>query len=169
MSGLQVDVLGPLRLTVAGEPVRLHSRKQRLLLAALLVRAPRSSPAERLVDVLWDDELPADPLAALQVHVSRLRRALSPPEAGPTRWSPRPTGTGSLAPPRLAAAVADELTVVACTMLSEGLPVAEATVVARREPSTAGGALRHVVRPPFQTLGGWSAATVAPSPLQRVA
>jgi DNA-binding SARP family transcriptional activator len=80
LSRLQVDVLGPLRLTVAGRPVRLHSRKQRLLLAALLVKAPRAFSAERLVDVLWDDDLPADPPAALQVHVSRLRRALSPPE-----------------------------------------------------------------------------------------
>lgn len=73
-------VLGPLEIERVGEPVRLAGRKQRLLLAALLVAEPRAMSTARLADVLWPDELPSDPTASLQVHVSRLRGALGEAE-----------------------------------------------------------------------------------------
>jgi len=42
-------------------------------------------PADRLVDHLWGDDPPADAAKALQVHVSRLRRALDPDQVLHTR------------------------------------------------------------------------------------
>lgn len=65
--------------------------------------------------------------------------------------------------------VSDDLTVVACRVSSEGLSSVEATVVARRQTAAAGGALRHTVPPPVQSLGGWSASATAHLPLRRTA
>jgi DNA-binding SARP family transcriptional activator/pimeloyl-ACP methyl ester carboxylesterase len=67
-------VLGPVDvLSDDGEPRRPAGPKQRLLLAALLLHAPRTVSADRLIDLLWPRDLPADPAAALQTQVSRLR------------------------------------------------------------------------------------------------
>ncbi len=74
---MRYRVLGPLRLADQdGRAVSIRSRKQRLLLAALLAHAGRVVSADRLVDLLWHDDPPADPAGALHTHVSRLRRAL---------------------------------------------------------------------------------------------
>jgi DNA-binding SARP family transcriptional activator/pimeloyl-ACP methyl ester carboxylesterase len=73
---LRIKVLGPLDIDRTDGPVRLSGRKQRTLLAALLVLEPRAVSAQRLADTLWPDELPADPYASLQVHMSRLRGAI---------------------------------------------------------------------------------------------
>ena len=42
----------------------------------LLLRANETVSADRLIEQLWGDAVPADATNALQVHVSRLRRAL---------------------------------------------------------------------------------------------
>ena len=68
-----VRVLG--RVQIAGAEVRLGP-KQRLLLGALALR-PAGLNADTLADLLWGDEQPANPGAALQIHVSRLRRPLA--------------------------------------------------------------------------------------------
>src|SRR5215471_3871333 len=44
----------------------------------LLLAANQVVPADRLMDELWGEALPADPRAALRTQVSRLRRALGP-------------------------------------------------------------------------------------------
>jgi predicted ATPase/DNA-binding SARP family transcriptional activator len=62
-------VLGPLSPGSA-------SARQRLLLCCLLARANRFVAADRLVEELWGEALPADPGAALRTQVSRLRRRL---------------------------------------------------------------------------------------------
>jgi len=68
---------GPLRVIVAGgETVRPRGGKQAQLLATLLVRAPRIVTTDALLDRLWPDDPPEDPIAALYVHVSRLRSFL---------------------------------------------------------------------------------------------
>ena len=74
---LAFGVLGPLSVTLDGEPVRLGGPKERLVLAALLLASSRVVGAERLIDVLWDEEPPGRALATLQVHVSNLRRRLA--------------------------------------------------------------------------------------------
>ena len=70
--------LGPLEVRVGGRPVDLGPAKQRALLGVLLALAPDAVPVERLVDELWPDGGPGQPLRSLQVYVSALRRALGP-------------------------------------------------------------------------------------------
>ncbi|MDB1089989.1 BTAD domain-containing putative transcriptional regulator [Streptomyces sp. ACA25] len=77
------SVLGPLTVrTTDGVPVAVPEAKVRALLAALLVHAGQAVPSDRLVDHLWGDRLPRDPIGALQTKVSRLRRALARAETG---------------------------------------------------------------------------------------
>ncbi|MFG1990995.1 alpha/beta fold hydrolase [Actinoplanes sp. NPDC048988] len=73
---MRFGVLGAVRAYAAdGTPIPLGDR-QRALLAALLARAGRTVAADRLAELIWGGQLPADPAAALHSQVSRLRRAL---------------------------------------------------------------------------------------------
>lgn len=82
-SGLRFGLLGPPILYDGhgGAGVRVvGSRKQRILLAALLLEAGRVVSAEALQDALWGSTPPASAKASLHNHVSRLRRLLDDPE-----------------------------------------------------------------------------------------
>ena len=80
---MRFGVLGPLTVwTAQGRPVRVPEVKVRLLLAGLLVDPGRVVPADRLVEDLWGDALPANPTASLQTRASQLRRALENAEPG---------------------------------------------------------------------------------------
>ncbi|WP_433327834.1 alpha/beta fold hydrolase [Spirillospora sp. CA-294931] len=80
---MRFEVLGPLVVrTSAGELVKVPDRKVRALLADLLVSAGRPVSADRLIDDLWGEELPANPTATLQTRVSQLRKALEDAESG---------------------------------------------------------------------------------------
>jgi len=61
---------------VHGHPVPLGGRKQRALLAALLVEPGTALSAGRLIDEIWGDNPPAAPLRSIQVYISALRTAL---------------------------------------------------------------------------------------------
>ena len=74
-------MLGPLEVQDGGAPVPLGSAKQRMLLAALLVHANAVVSVDRLADILWGDEPPADAAATLRNYVSRLRAVLEPDRA----------------------------------------------------------------------------------------
>src|SRR5205823_2836115 len=68
---------GPVEVVVGeGAAVALGGRKQRALLAELLLRRGAAVPRERLVDVVWGDRPPASAITALQVYVHGLRRAV---------------------------------------------------------------------------------------------
>ena len=54
----------------------LGGRKQRALLAVLLLRANELVPTVRIVDELWGGAPPPTAVKAVQVHVSQLRKAL---------------------------------------------------------------------------------------------
>jgi DNA-binding SARP family transcriptional activator/pimeloyl-ACP methyl ester carboxylesterase len=70
-------VLGPVTVEAeSGERVAPGGRKQRQLLASLLLHAPGVASADGLIDCLWPGRLPDDPSAALQTQVSRLRTFL---------------------------------------------------------------------------------------------
>ena len=71
-------LLGPLRVTHLGEPVRLGGVKQRGVLAALLIDPGRRVSRDGLIDMVWGDEPPAGGANTLQVHISQLRKALAP-------------------------------------------------------------------------------------------
>ncbi len=74
---MQVRILGTLEvLDDSGRPVAVVGPRQRAALALLALRAGHVIPADELVDVLWEEEPPANAANALQTVVSRLRRAL---------------------------------------------------------------------------------------------
>ncbi|MEU7527627.1 BTAD domain-containing putative transcriptional regulator [Saccharothrix sp. NPDC042600] len=80
---MRFGVLGPLAVwTSDARPVRIPELKVRALLAELVLEAGRVVPADRLVDHLWGQRLPANPLGALQTRVSQLRGALDNAEPG---------------------------------------------------------------------------------------
>ena len=73
-----VDVLGPVRLCVDGEERAIGGRRERLLLALLAATPGKHVGDDRLVDELWGEAPPTGVSSALQVAVSRVRRALGP-------------------------------------------------------------------------------------------
>ncbi|WP_419998277.1 BTAD domain-containing putative transcriptional regulator [Streptomyces boninensis] len=80
---MRFGVLGSLAVwTSEGRVVRVPEVKVRSLLADLLIHAGRVVPAERIIDDLWGERLPANPAGALQTRVSQLRRALEDAEPG---------------------------------------------------------------------------------------
>lgn len=73
---LQFRILGPLEASRGGTIIDLGPRKQRAVLAILLLNANRVVPTERLIDELWGDRPPETARSALQVYVAGLRKAL---------------------------------------------------------------------------------------------
>ena len=79
---VEFRLLGPLGITAGDRPVQLPGAAERALLALLLLSPGRMVTAGTLIDRLWDDgDLPADPSNALQLRVSKLRRALTGTDA----------------------------------------------------------------------------------------
>jgi DNA-binding SARP family transcriptional activator/tetratricopeptide (TPR) repeat protein len=72
---MRFHLLGPVEAVVAERNV-VPPGRGRLVLAALLLRANSTVSRNDLVDALWEADLPANPEAALQTTVSRLRSAL---------------------------------------------------------------------------------------------
>jgi YVTN family beta-propeller protein len=73
---LQFRLLGPLEAWRDGAILDLGARKQRAVLALLLLSANRVVSTERLIDELWGDSPPETARSALQVYVAGLRKAL---------------------------------------------------------------------------------------------
>src|SRR4051812_25032414 len=78
-------MLGPFEVRGGPQPLAL-ARKQKALLALLLLSANRVVARERLIDELWGEEPPKRAAKAIQVYVSQLRKLL-PPETVLTRSS----------------------------------------------------------------------------------
>jgi DNA-binding SARP family transcriptional activator len=84
---MEFRILGPLEVLKDGRALELGGRKQRLLLATLLLEANRVVSTDRLIDALWEEEPPETAQKALQVYVSQLRKLL-----GSERLETRPPG-----------------------------------------------------------------------------
>jgi DNA-binding SARP family transcriptional activator len=82
---LHLHVLGELTATRDGAVVDLGGRRQRAVLAGLVIRRDQVVPADELVDWVWGDHPPADGNGALQAYVSHLRRRLQPDETARRR------------------------------------------------------------------------------------
>ena len=77
MTEVEFRLLGAMQLRVDDAPAQLPGAAERGLLAVLLLSPGRTVAASSLIDRLWSESaLPADPLNALQLRVSKLRRAL---------------------------------------------------------------------------------------------
>ena len=75
---MEVMLLGPLEVRDRGRPLSVPGSRPRALLALLALNAGRVMPAQRLIELLWGDEVPPSAANALQVHVSTLRKVLEP-------------------------------------------------------------------------------------------
>lgn len=69
-------LLGPVRAERDGRPVLPSRRRERALLAVLLLGLNEAVPVGRLLDLLWDGDPPDSARASLHSHVSRLRTSL---------------------------------------------------------------------------------------------
>jgi DNA-binding SARP family transcriptional activator len=70
-------ILGPLEVLDEGRRVALVGSKQRALLGLLLINAGETLSTDRLIDELWGERPPATAAKTVQVHISRLRKALA--------------------------------------------------------------------------------------------
>ncbi|MGY1604034.1 BTAD domain-containing putative transcriptional regulator [Geodermatophilus sp. SYSU D00815] len=84
---VEFGVLGGVWATHDGAPVDLGGHRQRSVVARLLVARGAVVPADLLVADLWHAETPPRAQAALQAHISHLRRSLEPdrPPRAPAR------------------------------------------------------------------------------------
>ena len=79
---MDFHILGPIEAIERDRPLALGGAKQRALLGMLLLHAGEVVSSDRLIDELWRGERREEALKALQVAVSRLRKALEPDRAG---------------------------------------------------------------------------------------
>jgi predicted ATPase/DNA-binding SARP family transcriptional activator len=77
---MEFRILGPLEVRGELGAVALSGIKPRAVLAMLLLHANEPVSAERLALALWGDDAPAGATKTVQVHVSRLRKALGDPQ-----------------------------------------------------------------------------------------
>ena len=73
---MEFRILGPLQAVDNGRAVPLGGAKQRALLTLLLLHANETISRDRLIDELWGARPPATAAKTVQVHISRLRKAL---------------------------------------------------------------------------------------------
>jgi DNA-binding SARP family transcriptional activator/tetratricopeptide (TPR) repeat protein len=73
-----VGVLGPLLVRTGGEPVPVPAPKQRVILAALALRAGQVASYDELAEIVWDGTPPAGARVAIRNYVKRLRQILGP-------------------------------------------------------------------------------------------
>jgi DNA-binding SARP family transcriptional activator len=87
---VEFGLLGPLVVRAGGVPVVVSASKQRVLLAALLLRANQVVGAGELAEAVWEGCPPETARVTLQNYVKRLRHVLGP--AGYERIVTRPAG-----------------------------------------------------------------------------
>jgi DNA-binding SARP family transcriptional activator/tetratricopeptide (TPR) repeat protein len=88
--GVEFGLLGPLVVRAGGSRVMVSAGKQRVLLAALLLRANQVVGPGELAEAVWEGRPPETARVTLQNYVKRLRQALAP--AGYERIVTRPAG-----------------------------------------------------------------------------
>jgi DNA-binding SARP family transcriptional activator/ABC-type sugar transport system substrate-binding protein len=76
-------ILGPLEVVADGNPVALGTLKERLVLGVLLLHANEFVSRERLIDDLWGEAPPPTARKAVNVYLSKIRKALSVAGADP--------------------------------------------------------------------------------------
>jgi DNA-binding SARP family transcriptional activator len=87
---VEFGLLGPLVVRAGDAPVVVSASKQRVLLAALLLRANQVVAAAELAEAVWEGSPPETARVTLQNYVKRLRHVLGP--AGYQRIVTRPAG-----------------------------------------------------------------------------
>ena len=123
---LRVAVLGPVRAWRGDTELELGAPQRRAVLGLLAVRANQVVARDELIDGIWGEDLPAQSVNALHVHVARLRSVLEP---GRERRAPGRTLLATqagyqltLAPGQLDAEIFAELLAAARASLAAGDP-----------------------------------------------
>jgi predicted ATPase/DNA-binding SARP family transcriptional activator len=88
---MEFRILGPLEVADGSRELQVGGARERALLAILLIHAGEVVSADRLIEELWGGDLPGNPSNALQVVVSRVRKALDG-GASPSRLVTRKPG-----------------------------------------------------------------------------
>ncbi|MFI0350501.1 BTAD domain-containing putative transcriptional regulator [Actinomadura sp. 9N407] len=73
---MRIGILGPLEIDADGRRAGVGGARLRALLILLALEAGRMVPADRIIDDLWEDRVPAGAPNALQSLVSRLRAVI---------------------------------------------------------------------------------------------
>jgi DNA-binding SARP family transcriptional activator len=123
---VEFRILGPVEVRLNGDALALGGRKQRALLALLLLHANEVVSRDRLIDALWGERPPSSAHQSLDSYVSRLRRVL-----GQERLLRRPPGYVLVLEP-------DELDLTRF----EGLVASARAAVARGDVAEAASTLR---------------------------
>lgn len=71
---MEIRILGPIGVFTAGRQVALGGRRQRAVLAGLLVHADEPVSTDWLIDFVWGENPPPTARKSLQTYISRLRR-----------------------------------------------------------------------------------------------
>ena len=82
---MEIRLLGPFEVALAGRAVAIGSPKQRAIMALLALHTGRVVSTGTLCDLIWNEEPPASPAATLQSLISRLRAVLAGREVLRTR------------------------------------------------------------------------------------
>ena len=75
---LIISLLGDLVISLDGQVLDVGGRRQRAVLAILVVDRGDVVSAERLIDSVWGELAPSNAIGTLQAYVSHLRRQLEP-------------------------------------------------------------------------------------------
>lgn len=78
---LRFGILGPLEAERGGTAVDLGPPKQKAVLAVLLISANQVLSLDRLIEMLWGDQVPARAHGSLQAYVHNLRKVIEPNRA----------------------------------------------------------------------------------------
>ena len=82
---MNLHLLGPLELRIAGRVVDVGQPRRRAVLAALAADVGRPVSVSTLVDRVWDTAAPDGARSVLYSHISRLRRLLDSAEPTASR------------------------------------------------------------------------------------
>jgi DNA-binding SARP family transcriptional activator len=142
---VEFRILGPLEIVENGRALRLGSRKQRALLALLVLHAGKVVSRDRLIDELWHGEPPPAAETTLRSHISRLRSAV-----GAARLLSRAPGyTLVLAPEELDSTRCERLLAEARGALAQGRAAEAAERLRSALALWRGSALADVAYEPF--------------------
>jgi DNA-binding SARP family transcriptional activator len=83
---MEFRLLGPFEVWDNGQRVEIAGARRRALLALLVLRANEVVRTELLVDELWGEHPPQNATAALQSHISRLRKTLGANTIASREW-----------------------------------------------------------------------------------
>jgi peptide/nickel transport system substrate-binding protein len=145
---VEFRILGAVEVRLNGGPLALGGRKQRALLALLLLHANEIISRDRLIDALWGERPPPSVNQSLDSYVSRLRRVL-----GHDRLLRRPPGyVLVLDPGELDLARFEELVASAREVSARGDAAEASSMLHTALALWRGPALADVLYEPFATV-----------------